>query len=242
MREYTQIKRFEFGSHAYSVKQFKFFNPDDTRYYWDDLVEGPAGRRLVELHTDPFYAECRAYGRIHQEKQRGTLTREVAIPCFGFIYLGDEHRPMLEQSGVELEEDCLDDELSQPEDHPQHPRPIRAIVKKLASSNSGLNNKGSVGRMLKSIKELNRLQIYNKDIRKDNFRDEKLVDFGSSWTEPHCFMGDSNILNATDTRIGDLVMFDEMVDMEGIFAQWRAMPNWPYKKKLRSHAKRSNNR
>lgn len=148
---------------------------------------------------------------------------------------------MLEQSGVDLEEDCLDDELGQPLGDPQHPRPIRAIVKKLASPNSGLD-KDSVGRMLKSIRELNKLQIYNKDIRKDNFRDEKLVDFGSSWTEPHCFMGDTNILNATDTRIGDLVMFDEMVDMEGIVAKWRAMPNWLYRKKLRSYTKTANNR
>lgn len=148
---------------------------------------------------------------------------------------------MLEQSGVDLEEDCLDgDKLSQPEDGPLRPRPIRAIVKKLASSNSGLN-KDSVGRMLKNIRELNRLKIYNKDIRKDNFRDGKLVDFGSSWTEPHCFMGDSNILNATETRIGDLVRFDEMVDMEGIISKWRAMPNWTYKKKLRSYTKRALN-
>uniref|UniRef100_A0A1Y1MH60 Protein kinase domain-containing protein n=1 Tax=Photinus pyralis TaxID=7054 RepID=A0A1Y1MH60_PHOPY len=95
--------------------------------------------------------------------------------------------------------------------------------------------------MLKNIRELNRLKIYNKDIRKDDFRDGKLVDFGSSWTEPHCFMGDSNILNATETRIGDLVRFDEMVDMEGIISKWRAMPNWTYKKKLRSYTKRASN-
>ena len=62
-----------------------------------------------------------------------------------------------------------------------------------------------------------------------------MVDLGSSWTEPYCFMGDSNILNASDTRIGNFFMFDEMVGMEGIITKCRAMPNWPYKRRLRSN-------
>lgn len=46
----------------------------------------PAGRSRVsrediEAQKDPFYAECRAYGRIASKSRK----RLIAIPCHGFI-------------------------------------------------------------------------------------------------------------------------------------------------------------
>lgn len=138
---------------------------------------------------------------------------------------------MLEE-GIDLEEDCLPDQLSS-----SAPPRIRAIVKDLASKDSGVNEK-NLTRILRDIKRLNGFRIYNRDVRKDNFRDGRLVDFGSAWTEPHCFMTNSaDQQEVLDTRWGDLVMFDDMVEMEGIKTTLRAMPSWKYLRKLRSYKK-----
>lgn len=144
----------------------------------------------------------------------------------------------MEKSGIDLEEDCLVDNIK-----PQTPRatdglpPVRAIVKELASQDSGVNSK-NIGKILKNIKQLNKLEIYNRDIRRENFREGKLVDFGSAWTEPHCFMHSADTKEPGETRLMDLVMFDEMVDLEGIKTKIKAMPNWGYCKKLRSQSKK----
>ena len=64
----------------------------------------------MAFHTDPFYAECRAYGRIKDAQTRGTLQRQIAIPCHGFLFLKDHDKQLLEERGIDLEED-LDNEF-----------------------------------------------------------------------------------------------------------------------------------
>ena len=149
----------------------------------------------------------------------------------------DKHRTILEQSGIDLEEDCLDDDGGSWSPEPtRRLRPVRAIVKELASQDSGVNSK-TLAKILRDIKELNRLEIYNRDILKDNFKDGMLVDFRSSWTEPHCFMHSADKEEPREMRLGDLVMFDNMVELEGFKTRVRARPNWRYRSKLRSQAK-----
>ena len=216
---------------------FKFFNPEDTRYYWGPILEDSFPSEKVAFHTDPFFAECRAYGRIKEAQDRGILKREIAIPCLGYILLPDEHRRILEESGIDLQEDCLDGADTEPHtpEATNGLRRVRAIVKELASQDSGVNTK-SIGKILGDIKQLNELGIYHRDIRRHNFKDGKLVDFGSAWTEPHCFMHSADTEEPGETRLGDLVMFDNMVDLERIKTTVRAMPNSSYCKKLRSNS------
>ncbi|PHH92216.1 hypothetical protein CDD83_8416 [Cordyceps sp. RAO-2017] len=209
----------------------------------------------IAFHNDPFFAECRAYGRIKEAQAKRMLKREVAVRCEGFLLLQDEDRKILEGKGVDFEEqdvaeggDCnsggggIDDQKEKEQkdfvDRPQKPgkrqgrQPVRAIVKELASTESGVEAP-SLRRILRNISKLNRLDIYNQNIRKDNFRNEKLVDFGSSWTEPHCIL-EADKDEAAETRVQDLVMFDEMVAMESLKTHVRATPNWLYCNKLRS--------
>ena len=220
--------------------QFKFFNPEDTRFYWGPILKGSFPSQTVAFHTDPFYAECRAYGRIKEAQDKGLLKRQIVIPCLGYILLQDKYREILEQSGIDLEEGCLDDDVEplSPEPSSRLRRPIRAIVKELASQDSGVNPK-SLNKILRDIKKLNKLEIYNRDIRIDNFKDGKLVDFGSSWTEPHCFMHSADKEQPKETRLGDLVMFDDMIELEGFETDVRATPSWSHCKKLRSQAKKA---
>ncbi len=41
----------------------------------------------VAYHTDPFFAECRAYGRIIEEQKKGTARNDIVVPCHGFLFL-----------------------------------------------------------------------------------------------------------------------------------------------------------
>jgi hypothetical protein len=149
--------------------------------------------------------------------------------------LGDEDRRILEGRGINLEEDCLDDMAPWSPEATRKQRPVRAIVKELASQDPGVNE-GSLKMILSDIMELNKLDIYNGDIRRENFGDGKLVGFGSAWTEPHCFMHSADKREPGETRLGDLVMFDNMT--ERIKTDVRAMPSKSYCSKLRSHAKK----
>lgn len=113
---------------------------------------------------------------------------------------------------------------------------IRAIVKDLAPPTSGVNASTLLG-ILRDIRWLKKLRIYNGDVRAENFRNGQLVDFGSAVTEPHCILSAYDRRSpkeARDARLEDLVMFDDMITEEAIETDIRAMPNRDYCCKLRS--------
>jgi hypothetical protein len=175
----------------------------------------------VTYHTDPFYAECRAYGRIKEAQEKGLLKRQIAVPCHGFLLLKQSDKSVLETRGIDLGIGT------------RGATEVRAIVKDVAPEDTGVNAK-TLGMILRDLRFLNKLKIYNRDVRAENFRGGKLVDFGSSWTEPHCILECFNRENARDARGEDLVMFDDMIEDEEIKTEVRATPNTDYCRKLRS--------
>ncbi len=77
---------------------------------------------------------------------------------------------------------------------------------------------------------LRRMEIFVRDIREDNYRGGKLVDFSVAWTAPHIML--SNILY--DEEIGwELSSFDRMIKDSNISTWVRATPNKEYIRKLR---------
>lgn len=206
-------------------------------------MEGPNARRQVELHKDPFYAECRAYGRINEATEKGQVKQAISIACFGFLFVDEKYLPILLESGVDLEEDCLlrehwvstaSESATPPPPRTRDPSkaPIRGIVKALASSSSGVNYR-SIDKMRRDILALNRLHVYNRDARMDNFLDGKLVDFGSAWTEPYCCMNTINAKEVDEVKVGDVVALEEIADNEGYLISWRRFKNLDYTDKLR---------
>lgn len=207
------------------------------------LGKTPSAKEQVTYHTDPFYRECRAYGKLAKS------SKKLAIPCLGYVLFKGRDRKELQDvlfdANVDLDEDCLDHE-NDPwlANGLPRPPPIRGIVKELASQDSGVDE-AALKSILADIKAINKLKVYNRDIREDNFKDGKLVDFGSSWTEPHCYMQETRNLSfiAQETRLGDLVLFDNMVEDLGIETSMRAAKlkprknNSAYRSKLRSHPK-----
>lgn len=180
-------------------------------------------------YTDPFYAECRAYGRIHEALSRKELRPDVVVPCHGFLFLHERDEKILNNKKVNLELDKVPLEYQQCAVGGCR---ARAIVKDLASSETGVNEK-SLRKILRGITTLNRLKIYNMDIRLENYRDGQIVDFGSSWTEPHMLLDALNDKASSDSRLADRVMFDQMVRDEEIPNPKRVLAMHPMT--LRSH-------
>jgi hypothetical protein len=99
-------------------------------------------------------------------------------------------------------------------------------------------DKTNIAKILSDIRVLQKIEVYNTDIREENFKDGLLVDFGSSLTEPNCVLRVVPEDMAHDFRVADLAMFDNMVKEEGILTTVRAMRNEIYCDKLRSRRTR----
>ncbi|KAH6847092.1 kinetochore Sim4 complex subunit FTA2-domain-containing protein [Chaetomium sp. MPI-CAGE-AT-0009] len=217
-------------SQLYALKVFKFFDPSATRYYWGNLLDDSVPLSDVIFHTDPFYAECRAYGRIKKAQGNRRGKRELAVPCHGYLFLQERDMQILREERVDLNEDAVDNKLLQVN---REDGRVRAIVKDFVPGDSGVNA-GNIRQILRDIRALNRLGIYVGDVRADNFKAGKIVDFGLSSTVPHCIMKSLDEVGLRDSKLEDLVMFDEMVVEEGLVTTVKAMPNMEYCSKLRS--------
>ncbi|CAM1505186.1 Fc.00g108230.m01.CDS01 [Cosmosporella sp. VM-42] len=199
----------------YAIKVFKFYNPLRSEHFWRPLMGDDTPLHTAAYYSDPFYAECRAYGRIHEALKKKELRAAVsaaAIPCHGFFFLQERDEKTLKDRDIDLELDKVDLEYQRASVGGCR---ARAIVKDLASTDPGVNEK-SLMKILRGITTLNRLQIYNMDIRLDNYRDGRIVDFGSSWTEPHGPLNGQHARAALGSRLTDRVMFDDMVRDEEI--------------------------
>ncbi|CAH0040324.1 unnamed protein product [Clonostachys solani] len=205
----VKIKRAE-----YAIKvglQFKFYDPMESEYFWEPLI-GDVSLNTAAYYTDPFYAECRAYGRIREATKKRPKISDAATRCYGFLFLSDRDQRYLEGKKCDLGLEEVD--LAYQRQTPGGVRP-RAIVKSLASSDHGITEL-NLRKILDRIHMLNRERIYNMDIRLDNIRDGKLVDFGSSWTEPHKLLDALDAGTSYSYRTTDRAMFDEMVVDESL--------------------------
>ncbi|KAJ4328225.1 hypothetical protein N0V84_001265 [Fusarium piperis] len=214
----------------YAIKVFKFCDPWSSEYYWGPLLGEETPLDTAAYYTDPFFAECRAYGRIEDAIRRGKLRTGIAVPCHGYMFLKKADERILRDRGVDLGLDDVDLDFQQSIQGGCRPR---AIVKDFVPGDSGVNDK-SASKILRNIRALNREKIYNRDIRVDNFRNGQLVDFGSSWTEPHALMDALSARDVRGQKASDLALFDDMIEEEGIATKVRALPNSEYCSKLRS--------
>jgi len=204
------------------------------KYYWGPLLGDSYALKKILFYTDPFFAECRAYGRI-QECQKELRSRtKLVVKCHGYIFLSKKDERHLQEQGVDMGSNLLGKKLRRATGGRGR---IRAIVKDLAPENKPIN-KGNFKAALRNVKDLNGFKIYNRDIRAENFKGPHIVDFGSSWTEPHCLLDALEDWTARESRLEDLVMFDNMVTEEGITESRVALPNLVYLRKLRSSSKK----
>lgn len=168
--------------------------------------------------SDPFFAECRAYGRI-PEIEKDKSVGEIAVPCYGFLGLLPE---LCEQQIFAAEPFNITDwnrsplDLSKPVEKRE---PFRALVKKLITHPKAIIEPH---KMLSDLQTLNNGGIYQRDISARNYVGGLLVDFGMAWTRPHWILevlGD-NYLEKRKTD--ELRAFDRMMKEKGIKTTARA--------------------
>src|SRR6266536_4288842 len=107
--------------------QFKFYDPSEDRGPMSEKENRRVTDSVLEGHMDPFYAECRAYARIGEEKRNKKRKRDIAVPCYGFLSIPAEWEEKLyRRFGVEAWE-RPDEEYSSESQR----QPFRALVKEL---------------------------------------------------------------------------------------------------------------
>ncbi|KAI9149999.1 hypothetical protein HJFPF1_09749 [Paramyrothecium foliicola] len=206
------VFRVQINKRQYALKVFKDFDMEPGRFYWEAYMGSDYTSDVVAYYTDPFFSECRAYGRIQDALDNKALAANPAMPCYGYILLQQKDEEILLEKGLNLRHDLTD---SDTEEQTPEKSPIRALVKKLASPASGVTTRRQA-KICMDLLKLNELQIYNRDIRAENYRDGLLVDFGSSITLPHILMDAFGAREREETLLKDGAMFKGMLDREGI--------------------------
>jgi len=195
-----------------------------------ELADDRVPDDLLQHHMDPFHAECRAYGRLVNRHLNG----EVAVHCYGYMNLSIEQENEIAQKfGIyDWKRQPVNDNVHNT--HPSH-QPLHAIVKEFIADDAPFNN-SMVKIMLSNLKTMRRHGIFPIDIREDNYRGGRLVDFSIAWTKPHLMLSaklqDSDYIRKAENW--DLASFDEMVKDMGIHTTFTASPNEKYCSKLRS--------
>jgi len=121
---------------------------------------------LIIKHLHPFYAECRAYGRIEEKGKNG----KAAVRCYGHLHVAAAQETVLNETFDVSNWDRPDEEYGQAVSERQ---PFRAIVKELVTDTSPFREK-MVARMLRDLRSLRKIRIYVQDIR------ETIIE-GASW-------------------------------------------------------------
>lgn len=159
----------------------------------------------LDYYCDPFYNECRAYGKLVEHNLNG----EVAVRCHGYLMLSAEYEDQLDDRFPELELDR--DRPSEEYEKPVSSRsPLRAIVKDLVLEETTW--KPYVARrMLRDLRKMRQLGIYAMDIKAENYTGGKLVDFSVAITLPNFIFDVKPTLQVQGYMNEDLGAFDAMM-------------------------------
>lgn len=184
------------------------------------------GLETLHAQCDPFYNECRAYGKLIESDVNG----RVAARCHGYTTI---HYKEVHQLGKEFHIEDLEQEAESYQESQVPPERYlyRAIVKELIRDDLPLTHM-RVKKMMRDLLKMRELGVYPMDIKSRNYRGCLLVDFSSAITEPHSTFKISPEWQNELTRNTDLVEFDEMVEKVKV-KTWIKAWTVDYKRKLR---------
>ncbi|KAL8654686.1 MAG: hypothetical protein Q9210_001353 [Variospora velana] len=212
---------------AYALKIFKFYNEEaDVEAFSKPELE-VIGSDTLRAHSDPFYNECRAYGRLMEWDLNG----RIAVRAHGYTTVTAEN---VHQLGAIFR---IEDLIQDAEEHKINPNlppyrcMFRAIVKDIIKDDVPLTHK-RIKKMRRDLLQMREQGIYPLDIKRSNYRDGLLVDFSSAKTKPHFFL--DMCAESRSERIvnEDLYAFDDMIK-EANIKTWVKANLEEYKEKLR---------
>ncbi|KAI8633147.1 kinetochore Sim4 complex subunit FTA2-domain-containing protein [Xylariaceae sp. FL1651] len=172
----------------YALKLFRFVHIEDC-YGPEEHVDPDNLEEMSAFYnySDPFSSECRAFGRLQEDGYE-----ELAIRCFGYLLLGEDHeRAMMDQFSP-LKLDFNGDIYCQGREEVRsrflgksgRPPPIRGIVKEFGPSDEDLRTK-DVRRILQDVIRLQQLGIIHIDVAHTQIISGKICDFSTAITVPH---------------------------------------------------------
>ena len=222
-------------------KQFRFLEPDEMCAEYSPNTDLQAMSMFYD-YTEPFSAECRAFGRLHE-----TGREDLAIKCYGYVLLDEAHEKALKERfrdhphvrekdltfngrNVALyhQQQGFFDEVDEPDDVdwrrsyvPRDRRlpPIRGILKELGTQwfvDGRLDfRKRDMTRLFRQIKQLHQLGIYRLDLRVgEQLIDGKFADLSVAATLPSYEA--SPELNPLLTRRDRLQLQTNLIDTCGL--------------------------
>ncbi|KAI1109565.1 kinetochore Sim4 complex subunit FTA2-domain-containing protein [Nemania sp. NC0429] len=194
-----RVFRVRIEGETFALKIFNFFSLEEIRPYAFDkqyLLKD----NVVRHHIDPFYAECRAFGLLVEKKRDD----ELAVRCHGYVFLSEAiERQIEDQFGIRDWNRKAEDKESE----------LRAIVKDYIPWKS-LRHRKKWEVMRKNLEQLNKLGIYNMDVREDNYLGGRLFDFSIAITYPHLSLWPKirSIEQILEDQADDLDCFDSMME------------------------------
>ena len=208
------------------ASQFKFYDDEEDLAALDDEDRAYVPIDLLHAHMDPFYNECRAYGRLIEKKING----KVAAQCYGYIAV-----PAARKSELAQRFDVDEAQWGQPDNAPllRNKTPLRAIAKQLIREDKPLSEK-LAAKMLRDLKRMRRAGVYPMDIRKRNYKGGLLLDMSIAMVKPHYVFDIRPEWHVERLQNADLKGFQRMVDKAGGKTWKRAVRNPEYCVKLRS--------
>lgn len=196
-------------------RQFRFFDEFEARESLHNRREKFTSA-LICGHMDPFFQECRAYGRLIEKNVNG----KVAVRCHGYMMIPADRELELDQRFGATTWDRPEEDYSMPESKRE---PFRALVKDLVTEDPPLTSK-IAKKMVFDLRKMRSYGILNMDIAARNYMSGLLIDFGFALTSPSLQfiigMG-----RTEDMRDHDLIRFDGMLDEAGIVTLHRARSN-----------------
>lgn len=184
---------------------------------------------MLQCHVDPFYRECRAYGRLIEKDLNG----KVAVRCYGYMTFHAGMEAILEQEFQVRDWDRPDDDYEK-----KQQQPLRAIVKELVLKDVPLTAK-IADKILTDTKRMRRCGVYPGDIFPRNYKGGLIVDLGSAMTEPYFMFDIRPGVQTLKMKKTDLYMWEAMRKELGLNTRLRAVRDVEYCKKLRSRKTRT---
>ena len=181
---------------------------------------------LLQAYMDPFYNECRAYGRLEEANLNG----KVAVRCHGYMTFPAEYEEELERR-FDVSDWCRPgDEYNKAVSERQ---PLRAIVKDLVWKDTPLTGKVA-DKILRDMKKMRKCGIYVGEVEPRNYMAGLLVDLSVAKTEPYYFFDLRPGFQTELIKMSDLYAWEDMRIEYGLETRLRAVRDDEYCTRLRS--------
>ena len=175
---------------------------------------------------DPFYNECRAYGRLEEANLNG----KVAVRCHGYMTFPAEFDEELARRFNVREWNRPGDEYDKIVSQRQ---PLRATIKDLVRS-KGIPMTGKVaGKILRDMKRMRKCGVYVGEVYPRNCMAGLLVDMSVAKTEPYYLFQLRPGFQTELIKMGELYAWEDMRTEYELNTTTRAVRDEEYCGRLR---------